>query len=126
MFARDEIIGQVFNLLTHKALREVTREIITPLVQAASVAKKHKLRALSVPPQGVHPDELEHENDAVTDALAHLIEAGVLTLNARGAYEYVGTKPPEPNTAEAIKHAAEILDGWPEDAAQKILAVLEE
>ena len=122
-YLREEIIGAVFNGITNKRLREATREIIAPLVKLAEVDEQLKVAALSPRPTSMHPDEMEHDRQDIRESLASLIESGALTLNARGGYELTNA-PPEPNTAEAIKHAGRILKGWPDEAKAKILAVL--
>ena len=119
----EKIVAELHGLAQEKRLREVTQEIIAPLVERANVPRRLKDRALSCPPKGVHPDELGFPADEVSDVIAGFIEEGTITVNARGAYEFT-SKVSDPSPKEAAHYAHDILDGWPEDDRDKIIRVL--
>lgn len=119
-----EVIGTVFSQAEDEALREATRKMIAPLVKLADVSPELRAAALAVPPLGVDIATLPYTATDIAAHLACFVEDGKLRINERGAYEAVNVS--DPGVSEARRFTQEILAGWPDDAAEKIVSVFDE
>lgn len=117
----NRIVGQLTIMLTERVLRELTREIVAPLVERANVSETLKRRALAPQDATVEPGELPGTPEERDAAVAELVMAGGVALNDKGHY-YTPRNIADPGPGEVLKALVDILEGWPEDEAEKIRA----